>query len=592
MPRHLFPYLIPIILALGCQGVIDGGDDEAIADTPDGTFNEAIQFPDARVYMYGMPGAPFGEFGEMDGVKYPLESEYEWVPFAHSSPPLPAYPSNILPFPYPRGVPDLDIDSPAHADKWWDNYEMTRGGLMGSHGIPATAQPRSWLAAAYGFYVPTPSNPEPFFLPLDHPRPPGMHSPLWLLNPVTWSVMVGRANVVGVPCNTRKPVDIDKYGPWSISPQTQGDMHHHCVDYIRGGISAVSANWYTASDALAWSSFHATCLDAGGDGESNEYPMLDRATNQITDPTGSGRQGLFILNIDEIDEAIAAVRWVLGQAGLEEVADEMLDEFEEWAGENASLINSVQFTAPYYTDSGICGFKAELSTVPIIVDGEEQDQIVTTAGCPHGHHAVFVPFSSHALATGAIERVGGYCAVSFSVFAAGNDPLIPDSDPNTPLAVLPPEYSVADTPTGVRMYTLNGDRMTVPTLSVWASNVALVPGHEGWMLDAVTDRLTGSTILGESVLDQFELEVGDVVSGIDSTISLLPGREEQARSAALAVLCERDRECESSYVDTPLDVLLAAYVEQRLLEWETVTFWVHRGDMVLPTYLRLRPAQL
>lgn len=41
-----------------------------------------------------------------------------------------------------------------------------------------------------------------------------------------------------------------------------------------------------------------------------------------------------------------------------------------------------------------------------------------------------------------------------------------------------------------------------------------------------------------------------------------------------------------------LDVLLAAYVEQRLLEWETVTLWVHRGDMVLPTYLRLRPAQL
>ncbi len=71
----------------------------------------------------------------------------------------------------------------------------------------------------------------------------------------------------------------------------------------------------------------------------------------------------------------------------------------------------------------------------------------------------------------------------------------------------------------------DGGDMTVPTLSMWASNVAFVPGHEGWMLDAVTDRLTGSTILGESVLDQFGLEVGDVVSGIDSTISLLSGRE-------------------------------------------------------------------
>ena len=132
----------------------------------------------------------------------------------------------------------------------------------------------------------------------------------------------------------------------------------------------------------------------------------------------------------------------------------------------------------------------------------------------------------------------------------------------------------------------------VPTLSMWASNVTFVPGHEGWMLDAVTDRLTGSSIIGESVLAQFGLAVGDIVSGIDSTISLLPARETEAREAALGVVCGDDRACETGYVDAPLDVLLAAYVEKRLLEWETVTLWVHRGDMVLPTYLRLRPAQL
>lgn len=112
------------------------------------------------------------------------------------------------------------------------------------------------------------------------------------------------------------------------------------------------------------------------------------------------------------------------------------------------------------------------------------------------------------------------------------------------------------------------------------------------MLDAVTDRITGSSIIGESVLAQFGLAVGDIVSGIDSTISLLPARATEAREAALGVVCGDDRACETGYVDAPLDVLLAAYVEKRLLEWETVTLWVHRGDMVLPTYLRLRPAQL
>ena len=302
------------------------------------------------------------------------------------------------------------------------------------------------------------------------------------------------------------------------------------------------------------------CLNGGGIDGLTQTSLRDRIVNQV-----AWNDGLVFINWSEIEDWMLDIDSWAGEFGYENTTDEILQEMAEFLGEGEEVAG---LTPPYFTNSGLCAFFAELSHV----DGSVQ----TTSGCPEGHYASFFPFEIGALETGLLDSVEGYCALPFYVVDIVEDMEVP-------MPVLPPEFSNGvDTPNGTLMYTIDLNVVDTDMLLSWYRNVSYERTEKGW-------KLLSKNPAGENVLGYFGLQTGDVLTGVNSDISLKRENEELARGVMISSLCGEDSECVSSHEETPTDLLLFSIIEDRLLAVKPVTLWVRRGDQMLPTYLRVRP---
>lgn len=573
--------LIPIMvaaLAFGCTVVGGGGTDdvgEEIDQTPDGPADLTSLWPDARVRQYGTfsdidpaLSRPFGKL-ELDVNNNVIgldPTEPEWTPFIRSTPPLPAQPLVYPARPHPRGVPDLSIMQHPNIP---DVFDMTIG-AWASVGVPAVADPRSWLIGNFAVYVPVSADTLPTQIPSVHPRPPGLSDLLTsTLNPYRF----GRVNGVGIGCN------INRLDWANATPKV--DEHHDCKGYVEAGVSAAAPQWPTIDYTMTSSMVAATCLhNGGGDG------IEDSIVHAV-----AANRGLVWLNVDNYDDLVTDVI-ELAPGGDEvvetwEAIQSVLDAFEE-----IGLPLTSDTTLPYFTDSGVCGFKAGLMAMWVDKGVMAYESLVTEYACPWGHFPVFKPFDEAALIDGIggpndpvgdQPRVDGYCAVSFY----GNDPEAA-AESDAPMAVLPPEASAHDTPEGVLMYSIDFDVVNLDMLRRWESLVSLTMTDAGISIAAKPDS-TGDTAAGQRVLDQFGLLPGDVIASIDSDIDLRGQTSVDASAERLAKsICD---EAELDCIDGMTAIELAYWrLDTALARYDVVTLWVRRGTEWRPTYLRALPS--